>query len=74
MRRYSELRMPLRTRWGIGALALVAMTTVLVILDHWAHAGERTVLLGALVMACVVMHLFLHGSPGGSGGAGKGPK
>jgi hypothetical protein len=66
--------MLLRSRWGIGTLALLAAMTVLVILDHWTHADERTVLLSGLVIACVVMHLFLHGGRGGNPGPDKGAK
>lgn len=62
----------LRSRWGLGALAFLAVGAVLLIFDHRAHIGGNTLLLGGLLLACVVMHLFMHGGHGGHGGSDNG--
>ena len=68
----SELRAFLRSRWGMGFLAVFCVAALLLIFDHWTHIAESNAVLGALLLACLAMHLFMHGGHGGHGGPGKG--
>lgn len=70
--RNSELRAFLRSRWGVGSLVVIAIAALLLIFDHWTHIAQSNLLLGGLLLACLAMHLFMHGSHGGHGGSGKG--
>lgn len=60
----------LRSRWGIGLLVVIAVAALLLVFDHWTHIAESNLLLGGLLLACLAMHLFMHGSHGGHGGHG----
>jgi hypothetical protein len=72
VRQYSDLRRFLRSRWGIGVLVFLGVGAVLLIFDHRAHIAGNNLVLGGLLLACVVMHFFMHGDHGGHGGPGKG--
>lgn len=71
-RRSSELRAFLRSRWGVGFLAVLAAAAVLLLLDHWTHIAQSNLALAGLLLAALAMHLFMHGSHGGHGGPDKG--
>ncbi|MDT8344566.1 MAG: DUF2933 domain-containing protein [Thermohalobaculum sp.] len=70
--RYAELRAFLRSRWGMGFLAVLAVAALLLIFDHWTHIAQSNLALGGLLLGCLAMHLFMHGSHGGHGGPGRG--
>lgn len=70
--RYSGLRSFLRSRWGIGVLTFLAVGAVLLIFDHRAHIAGNNLVLSGLLLACVLMHLFMHGDHGGHGGPKRG--
>lgn len=70
--RNSELRAFLRSRWGVGFLVVLAIAALLLIFDHWTHIAQSNLVLGGLLLACLAMHFFMHGSHGGHGGSGKG--
>jgi hypothetical protein len=74
VRRYSDLRRVFRSRWGIGVLTFLAVGAVLLIFGHRAHYPESNLALGGLLLACVLMHLFIHGGHGGHGGPGRGDR
>lgn len=67
----SEPRGFLCSRLGIGAIALLAIAALLLVFDHWSHIVESDLLLVVLLLGCVGMHLFMHGSHGGHGGGSK---
>ncbi len=67
----SDLRRFLRSRWGIGVLAFLGVGAVLMIFDHRAHIAGNNLVLGGLLLACVVMHFFMHGGHGGPGKGGR---
>jgi hypothetical protein len=50
-----------RQRWELYAVALVVLVIGLV----WAGVPASTVLVAALVLACPLMMLFMHGGHGG---------
>ena len=62
--------MPSRRRWWIGFAVFAAFTVILLWEEHQAH------LLGALpwliLIACPVLHLFMHGGHGHGGKGGHG--
>jgi len=61
----------LRTRWGIGFIAFLAVAAVLLVFDHWTHiAGSSLLLPVTLLAACLGMHFFMHGGHGGGHDAG----
>lgn len=70
--RHSELRAFLRSRWGLASVAVLGVAALLLVFDHWTHLAESNLVLGGLLLACLAMHLFMHGSHGGHGGPGKG--
>ena len=71
MKRYSDLRRVLRSRWGIGVLMFMAVGAALLIYDDRAHLATNNRILGGLLLACVLMHLFMHRDHGGHGGPGR---
>jgi hypothetical protein len=52
----------------------MAVGAVLMIFDHRAHIAGNNLVLGGLLLACVLMHLFMHGGHGGHGGPGRGDR
>lgn len=54
-----------RTSWGIALCVLVAGAALAFILDHRAHALQW--LPFALLLACPLMHFFMHGRHGDGG-------
>ena len=61
----SEFRTFLRSGWGIAFLAILGVAAVLLVIDHWSHIAGSDLALGGLLLACLAMHLFMHGSHGG---------
>ncbi len=70
--RYSDLRRVLRSRWGIGVVAFLCVVTVVLVVGHRTHVAGNNLVLGGLLLACVLMHLFMHGGHGGHGGPRQG--
>ncbi len=60
-----EFRAFLRTRWGIAFLAILGVAALLLVFEHWAPIAGSDLALGALLLACLAMHLFMHRSHGG---------
>lgn len=56
------------SRFGIGALVMLAIAGFFLLSEHRAHV--LGVLPYLLVLACPLMHLFMHGGHGGHGGHG----
>ena len=59
-----------RTRNGKMALAVVAAAAVFLLVEHWAHALPY--LPSLLILACPLLHVFMHGGHGGHAGHGHG--
>ena len=65
-----------RTGWrwrspaGIALLAFLGIIAFFLITEHWAHLIP--VLPWLLLLACPLIHLFMHGGHGGHGGHGNG--
>lgn len=58
----------LRTRRGIGLVALLAVAAVLLVFDYWAQIAASSLLLSVtLLAACLGMHFFMHGGHGKGG-------
>jgi len=54
-----------RSRTGIGFLIAVAVGGFFLLKEHWVHAQGYLPYL--LLLACPLMHLFMHGGHGGHG-------
>ena len=54
-----------RSRTGIGFLVAVAVGGFFLLKEHWVHAQGYLPYL--LLLACPLMHLFMHGGHGGHG-------
>ena len=52
----------LKSRTNIALLAFIGIAGYFLITEHWAHIVQALPYL--LVLGCVVMHLFMHGSHG----------
>ncbi len=61
----------LRSRWGIGAVAFVAIAALLLVFEHWTHSGS-SIISGMLLLVCIGMHLLMHAGHSGHGGHGRG--
>jgi hypothetical protein len=48
-----------------AALAALILVAILLVIDHWNHIV--TALPYLLLLACPLMHLFMHGGHGGHG-------
>lgn len=61
-----------RSRSGVLLIAFLAFGGLLLAYEHRVHllAGEGA--LALLLLACIAMHLFMHGGHGGHGGRGGG--
>ncbi len=60
-----------RSRWNIGLLVFTAIAGFYLVTEHQAHLFG--VLPFLLLLACPLMHLFMHhGGHGGHGGQGDG--
>ncbi len=57
-----------KTRAGIILLAFLAIGGVLLAYEQRIHVFSGNGLLIGLLAACIVVHLFMHGSHGGHGG------
>ena len=62
----------LRSRWGIGAVAFVAIAALLLVFEHWTHIGGSSIISGMLLLVCIGMHLLMHAGHGAHGGHGRG--
>ncbi len=57
------------SRWNIGLLVFLAIAGFFLITEHRAHlSGLLAFLPFLLVLACPLMHFFMHGGHGGHGG------
>ena len=70
--RYAGLRWAFRSRWGIGAVALLCVGAVVLIFGPRTHIAGNNLVLSGLFLACILMHLFMHGGHGGHGGPRRG--
>ena len=59
------------SRWGVGFLVLAAVAGYFLWAEHEAHVKLALPYLPfLLLLACPLMHLFMHGGHGGHGGGG----
>jgi hypothetical protein len=56
----------LSRRWGIGLLVFLAIAGFYLVTEHQAHLLGYLPLL--LLLACPLIHVFMHGHHGGHGG------
>jgi hypothetical protein len=59
---------PLRSRTGLVAVAFLAIAAFLLLSEHRAHALGLLPFL--LLLACPLLHRFMHGGHGSHGGHG----
>ncbi len=57
------------SRWNIGLVVFLAIGGVYLITQHPAHLFAALPFL--LILACPLMHFFMHGGHGGHGGHGS---
>lgn len=57
-----------KTRAGIILLTFLVIGGLLLVYEHRAHVFGGNGLLIGLLVACIVMHVFMHGGHGGHGG------
>ena len=58
----------LTSRAGLVLLGFLAIAGLLLVYEHRAHIFVGNWLLVALLVACPLMHIFMHGGHGGHGG------
>ena len=58
-----------RTRNGQLLLTVLAVAAIYLLVEHWAHALPYLPWL--LILACPLMHVFMHGGHGGHAGHGE---
>ena len=58
----------LSSRAGLVLLGFLAIAGLLLVYEHRAHIFVGNWLLVALLVACPLMHIFMHGGHGGHGG------
>ena len=60
-----------RTKWGFIAFAAIAV--YFLVAEHKAHLSEWLSAYGIwlLLLACPLLHVFMHGGHGGHGGHGR---
>lgn len=51
-----------RSRYSVGLLVIGAVAAYFLLAEHWAHVAGALPFL--LVLACPLMHLFMHGGHG----------
>jgi DUF2933 family protein len=56
------------SRWNIGLIVLLAVAGFYLVTEHQAHLFGALPFL--LILACPLMHFFMHGGHGGHGGSG----
>jgi hypothetical protein len=66
----STFRSALSSRANIVLLGFLAVTGYFLVTEHWAHVVPF--LPWMLVLACPLMHVFMHGGHGGHGGSDEG--
>lgn len=55
-----------KTPFGMACLFFFAVAAYLLIKEHAAHIGNNWIYL--ILLACPLMHVFMHGNHGGHGG------
>jgi Protein of unknown function (DUF2933) len=60
-----------RSRYGVGLVVLGAIAAYFLITEHRAHVFAA--LPFVLLLACPLMHVFMHRGHGGHGSHGSGP-
>ena len=63
---YSEPKPFWRSRYAVGLLVMGAIATYFLLSEHRAHFFGALPFL--LLLACPLMHVFMHGGHGGHGG------
>lgn len=64
----------LSTRWQIGLGGFLVIAAYFLWTEHRAHlVGALSFLPWLLLLACPLLHFFMHGSEGGHGGHNRGP-
>jgi hypothetical protein len=66
----SAFRSALSSRANIVLLGFLAVAGYFLVTEHWAHVVPF--LPWMLVLACPLMHIFMHGGHGGHGGSDEG--
>ena len=61
-----------RSRYSVGLLVLGAIALYFLLTEHRAHFFSALPFL--LLLACPLMHIFMHHGPGGHGGSEDGPR
>lgn len=59
-----------RSRTGLALAAFLAIAAYFLVTEHTAHVFRALPFL--LLLACPLLHLFMHGGHGGHGGGGGG--
>ena len=60
-----------KSRFGISLIISLGIAALLLGFEHRVHIFAGNGFLGLLLLACVVMHFFMHGGHGGHGGGDK---
>ena len=60
-----------KSRFGISLIISLAIAALLLGFEHRVHIFAGNGFLVFLLLGCVVMHLFMHGSHSGHGGGDK---
>lgn len=60
-----------KSRFGISLIVSMGIAALLLGFEHRVHIFTGNWFLGLLLLACVVMHFFMHGGHGGHGGGDK---
>ncbi|MBW4963826.1 DUF2933 domain-containing protein [Sulfitobacter sp. CW3] len=60
-----------KSRFGISLTISLGIAALLLGFEHRVHIFAGNGFLGLLLLACVVMHFFMHGGHGGHGGGDK---
>jgi len=62
----------LKSRTGVTLIVFLAVAAILLGFEHRIHIFTGNGLIAALLVVCIVMHFFMHGSHGGGGHGGHG--
>ena len=60
-----------KSRMGISLIISLGIAALLLGFEHRIHIFAGNGFLALLLLACVVLHLFMHGGHGGHGGGDK---
>lgn len=61
-----------RSRAGVALIAFLAVAALLLGYEHRVHLFAGNTLAALLLLICVAMHFFMHGSHGGGHGGQRG--